>query len=135
MSAPDEHMMRPIRQLTRFMATLDDLQLDNVFHDDLTIIENFAPYVFRGPDAAAAWRAGFREHAEGLTGLVPEFAEAQDFSQTGDRVYFVLPTRWTGESAKRPFTERGGWSFVLAPSGTRWRIAAYAWSVIEICPL
>jgi hypothetical protein len=135
MTTPDEAMLAPIRRLTRFMATLDDSQLEGVFADDLTVIENFAPYIFRGPEAAAAWRVGFREHAEGLSGLVPEFGEAQDFSQTGDQVYFVLPTRWTGESRKRPFTEKGGWSFVLTPNGTGWRIAAYAWSVIEICPL
>lgn len=135
MTAPDEAMLAPIRRLALFMATLDESQLEGVFADDLTIIENFAPYIFRGPQAADAWRVGFREHAQGLSGLVPEFGEAQDFSKTDDRVYFVLPTRWTGESRKRPFTEQGGWSFVLAPRDGGWRIAAYAWSVIELRPL
>ncbi|HTP77988.1 MAG TPA: hypothetical protein VMJ73_13540 [Rhizomicrobium sp.] len=135
MSGPDEAMLAPVMRLAQFMATLDESCLEGLFDDDLTIIENFAPYVFRGPYAAAAWQAGFREHAEGLSGLVPAFGEPQDFSRTGERVYFVLPTRWTGESRKRPFTEQGGWSFVLSPHGRRWRIAAYAWSVIEIRPL
>ncbi len=135
MTEPDEAMMAPIRLLARFMATLDDSNLEGVFAGDLTIIENFAPYVFRGAGAADAWRAGFREHAEGLSGLTPEFEPSQDFSRTGNQVYFVLPTRWTGESRKRPFTEKGGWSFVLVPSDGGWRIAAYAWSVIELRPL
>lgn len=135
MSEPDEDMMSPIRRLARFMSTLDDSNLMDVFADDLTIVENFAPFLFRGEGAAKAWRAGFIEHARTLKDLVPEFGVAQDFGREGKTVYCVLPTTWIGKSHGRPFIEKGGWSFILTHGTGKWRIAAYAWSVIEIRPL
>lgn len=135
MSEPDEDMMAPIRRLVGFMATLDDSKLEGVFAEDLTIVENFAPFHFRGDGAAQAWRAGFVEHASTLSDLVCEFGAAQDFSLEDQTAYFVQPTRWSGKSHGRPFTELGGWSFILTHRTGRWRIAAYAWSVIEIRPL
>jgi hypothetical protein len=135
MSEPDEDMMAPIRHLAWFMATLEDSNLAEVFADDLTIVENFAPFLFRGDGAARAWRAGFIEHARTLSDLVPAFGTAQDFSRDDQMAYFVLPTTWTGKSHGRPFCEKGGWSFLLTHATGHWRIAAYAWSVIEIRPL
>jgi hypothetical protein len=132
MNEPDEAMLTPVRRLAHFMATLDDSFLTDVFADDLTIVENFAPYLFRGVGAAQTWRAGFRDHAQTLSDLVPEFEAAQEFSRTGETIYFVLPTRWSGKSQGRPFAETGAWSFILTLRAGEWRIAAYAWAVIEI---
>lgn len=129
MSGPDAAMMLPIRAITDFMAMLDDARVDGVFADDAIVVENFAPYVFRGADAVARWRAGFREHAATLAGLKVAFGPAQDFSRDGDTAYFVLPTTWTGTTKGKPFEEEGGWSFVLARAGAGWRIACYAWAV------
>jgi hypothetical protein len=135
MSKPDAGMMAPIRRLARFMVTLHESNLAGVFADDLTIVENFAPFLFRGDGAAQRWRAGFIEHARTLSALAPAFDAAQDFSREDQTAYFVLPTTWTGKSHGRPFIEKGGWSFILTHTTGEWRIAAYAWSVIEIRPL
>ena len=135
MNEPDEAMLAPVRRLARFMATLDDSNLVDVFADDLTIVENFAPYLFRGDGAAEAWRAGFVDHSLTLRDLVASFDAAQDFNRDGKTAYFVLPTTWTGKSHGRPFIEKGGWSFILTLGTGDWRIAAYAWSVIDIRPL
>jgi hypothetical protein len=128
-AAPDAVMMLPVRALVEFMATLDDALLADVFAADTVIVENFAPYVFRGPDATARWRAGFREHAATLAGLIVTFGTAQDFSVDGDTAYFVLPTTWTGRTREKPFREEGGWAFVLERRGEGWRVACYAWAV------
>ena len=119
-------MMGPARALAAFMATLDDRHLEGLFADDVAIVENFAPYIFRD---VARWREGFRAHAAHLSGLMSSFGTAQDFSRTGERVYFVLPTTWQGLSKGRAFEEHGGWSFVLAQRNQLWTIAAYAWAV------
>ena len=129
MSAPDRAMMAPIRAIADFMATLDDAPVEKIFTDDPVIVENFAPYVFRGPSTVSRWREGFRQHAATLSELSNAFGPAQDFSRSGDTVYFVLPTTWTGRTAGKPFEERGGWSFVLTRQGADWRVACYAWAV------
>ena|ERR1700761_1824721 len=129
---PDEAMMASVRAVAEFMATLDDARLADIFADDVVIVENFAPYVFRGDDAIARWRSGFHEHAETLDGLTVTFGAAQDFSSDGETAYFVLPTTWKGRSNGWPFEEDGGWAFVLKKQAGRWKIAAYAWAVTDL---
>ncbi len=126
---PDDAMMVPVRAVADFMRTLDAASIAGVFVDDVVIVENFAPYIFRGPSAAARWQAGFREHAATLSDLRNSFGEALDFSSDGDTAYFVLPTVWTGQIRGKPFAEEGGWAFVLERQGEGWRIASYAWAV------
>jgi hypothetical protein len=126
---PDAAMMAAVGAIAEFMVTLDDARIASAFADDPIIVENFAPYVFRGPSAVARWREGFRQHAATLSELKNTFGPAQDFSRTGDAVYFVLPTTWTGRTGGKPFEEQGGWSFVLEWRGEAWRVVCYAWAV------
>ncbi len=127
-----EKMQVPVQALVQFMATGDETDLRDAFASDgLVIVENFAPFVFQGPGAFERWRDGFREHATAgdLTELQHSFGPAQDVSLEGDTAYFVLPTTWTGRAHGRPFSEDGGWAFVLVRDQGRWRIRSYAWAV------
>jgi len=113
------------------MRTLDADRLTNAFTSFPVIIENFAPYLFRGEDASERWRKGFRARARALelTDLAVRFGKAQDFSQTGERAFFSLPTTWTGKAYGAAFRETGGWAFVLDREDGGWRIRSYAWAV------
>jgi hypothetical protein len=125
-------MLEPIEILIRFVGNGDDAGLDEAFADSgVVIVENFAPFVFEGPDAVERWREGFGRHrdVDGLSDLHHGFAPAQDFARDGRTAYFVLPTTWTGKAHGRPFSEDGGWAFVLEEHGDRWRIRCYAWAV------
>lgn len=125
---PDEAMMAPVTALARYMGHVNGSVLPPVFTDDgLVIVENFAPYIFDGKDAAAHWDAGYRKHVERLKDLQCEFGKAHDFDRNADRVYFVLPTTWRGIQPESRFEEHGAWAFVLAKSSGQWRILAYGW--------
>lgn len=129
---PAKEIMVPVEAVARFMATSDAQALAEAFATDgLVMVENFPPFLFTGPDAFACWRDGFRAHAErnGLSDLAWRFGKAQDFTRDGDRVFFVLPTEWSGKAHGQPFKERGGWAFVLDEVDGRWRIRSYAWAV------
>lgn len=129
---PTAAMMEPVQGLVAFMSTLRRGEQPTVFaRRGLCIIENFSPYVFCGLQAAANWSAGFRAHAaqDDLAELAATFGEAHDFSQSGKRVYFSLPTTWTGLTHGKHFEERGAWSFVLEQESAGWRIAGYGWGV------
>lgn len=132
--SPDEAMMRPIRILAHFMESPPASHVPSVFaSSDVVIIENFAPYIFAGPNTVVHWEAGFRQHFdEGkLSGLVVKFREPLDFSRDGDRASFTLPAVWNGKSGQQRFTETGAWSFVLLRAGGEWRVLAYTWGVID----
>src|SRR5262245_64670506 len=96
-AAPDPAMLELATRVARFIATLDDADIAGVFADrDVVIIENFAPYRFEGPNAVANWAAGMREHRVDTANLVHAFGTPQDFSRSGDRAFFALPTTWKG---------------------------------------
>ena len=129
---PTAAMMEPVHGLVTFMSTLRRGEQPTVFaRRGVCIIENFAPFLFCGPQAAANWSAGFRSHAgaDNLKNLVATFGEAHDFSQSGGRAYFSLPTTWTGLTAGKNFEEHGAWAFVLEQETAGWRIVGYGWGV------
>jgi hypothetical protein len=132
---PSAAMMAPVVQLATFMSRLPPAEHASSFaRQGVCIVENFAPFVFCGRDAVSRWEAGFRSHASDLTELSATFGAAHDFSQSGGRVYFSLPTTWTGLASGRHFEEHGVWAFVLqnAPGAARdaeWRILSYGWGV------
>ena len=125
-------MLVPLQAVARFMATGRDDGLREAFAaDEVVIVENFPPFLFTGSSAFDRWRDGFRAHAErnGLSELQWRFGEPQDFARDGDRAFFTLPTTWSGRAHGRPFSEHGGWAFVLEEADRRWRIRGYAWAV------
>ena len=127
---PDADMLATVERVARFMETLDAANLNATFADHgVTIIENFAPFVFTGPGAVESWTKEFRAHAEGFAQLHHTFGTAQDFGRSGDRAFFSLPTTWTGLNHGKRFSENGGWAFVLLKQNDGWRIQNYAWAV------
>jgi ketosteroid isomerase-like protein len=131
--SPDNAMMAPVTALANYMAHVAGAVAPPVFMENgLVIVENFAPYIFFGKDAAARWDAGYRHHALGrLKDLKFRFGVAHDFDRAGDRVYFVLPTTWRGTYEDGRFEEHGAWSFVLEKLSGQWRISAYTWGVTD----
>jgi hypothetical protein len=129
---PTTDMMQPVRELATFMSTLPRDQHPTVFaRNGLCIVENFAPYLFCGRDAALGWERGFRAHAadEALSALSAHFDDAHDFNRSGRRCYFSLPTTWTGLTHGRRFEEHGAWAFVIERHGAGWRILGYGYGV------
>jgi len=131
---PSDAMLASAGKLARFMSALPRGHAARLFAArGVCIVENFAPFIFRGERAVARWEAGFRAHAaeEALTGIEARFGPAYDFSEAGGRAYFSLPTTWTGLTHGRRFEEHGAWAFVLERHGNGWRIKAYGWGVTQ----
>jgi len=127
-------MMRPIDELRQAMERYATSAPPDVFASrGLTIVENFPPYLFEGKTADSRWWAGFVAHAHDgkLKQLRATFAAAYDFNASGDRVFFTLPTTWTGYTDGKRFEERGGWAFVLVRESRGWRILSYGWAVTQ----
>lgn len=128
---PTAAMLQPVHELVEFMRALPAGRHPRVFAHGLCIVENYAPFLFCGAGAAAAWEAGFRAHAAGdeLGDLTAAFGARQDFAVAGRRAYFSLPTTWTGLTHGRRFEEHGAWAFVLERQAGAWRIKGYGWGV------
>jgi len=130
---PDSAMMAPIERVAAFITSGGVGSAVEAFAgSDVTILENFAPYLFTGDTAVETWTLGMQAHLSGLTGLRHQFGQPHNFSRAGDRVFLSLPTQWSGFIGGRAFTERGGWCFVLTKQAHEWRIRNYGWAVTEL---
>lgn len=127
---PDTAMIESAKRVADFIESGGAAPLAGTFAArDVTIIENFPPYVFEGAGAVARWSEQMRAHLLGISSLRHSFGRARDFSRTGGEVYFSLPTTWHGLNHGKPFTESGGWAFVLTKQNGAWRVRSYGWSV------
>ena len=129
---PDAPMLASVERLARFIGAGGEGSAADIFATgDVTIIENFAPYLFSGAGAVQAWTSGMRAHLAGLSELRHRFGQPHNFSRSGDQVFFSLPTHWSGLARGKAFSEAGGWCFVLVGQHGAWRIRDYGWAVIE----
>jgi hypothetical protein len=130
---PEPAMMAPIERVAEFIASGGvGLPVAAFAGSDVTILENFAPYLFTGPVAVETWALGMQAHLSGVTTLRHRFGQPHNFSRSADQVFLSLPTEWSGFIDGRSFTERGGWCFVLTKQGHEWRVRNYGWAVTEI---
>jgi hypothetical protein len=126
-------MMDPVERLAEFIASGGAGSPEEAFAgSDVTILENFAPYLFAGDAAVETWALGMKAHLSGVTALRHRFSQPHNFSRSGDQVFLSLPTEWSGLIDGTAFTESGGWCFVLTKEGHEWRIRNYGWAVTEI---
>jgi hypothetical protein len=127
---PEAPMLAAADRIASFIRSGGTAPIADAFEArDVTILENFPPFLFRGPSAVLEWSNGMRAHLVGLSDLEHKFGRACDFSQTGDIAYFSLHTTWSGRNRGRPFREEGGWAFVLRHRQGEWRVQNYAWAV------
>ncbi|MGA7713826.1 MAG: hypothetical protein WCA81_18175 [Rhizomicrobium sp.] len=128
--SPEPEMLEATAHVARFMETLNETALHHVFADrGVTIIENFAPYIFADKGAVGRWATAYCTHAAGISKLKHSFGAPQDYSLDGDVAFFTLPTTWRGTKDGANFSEQGGWAFVFVRQSGHWRIQGYGWAV------
>lgn len=134
-NGPTPAMLAPVQALATCMARALPAGCALPFaHRGVTIQENFAPFIYAGAGVVERWRRGFMTHLEsgGDQNLQFRFGAPQDLDRSAGRVYFTLPTVWTGVSRGRHFEETGAWSFVLVEDAGRFLILGYAWGVTDL---
>ena len=134
MSGPDASMLAPVEKIARFIAGGGDENLSAFADGDVTILENFAPHLFRGQGAVTRWAQAMRAHTSTLSDMRHSFGAAQDFSGGATQAFYSLPTHWRGKSNGQAFAEDGGWAFLLVRQRGEWRVQSYAWAATRLVP-
>lgn len=100
------------------------------FTDDVSIVEDLAPYRWQGPHAGAEWlEAMFRNGQKmGVSEILMHLGNPKRVEVTGDRAYEVIPGVVTLKGKGRSLRESGSLTFALRKEGADWKIAAFSWS-------
>lgn len=126
--------MRPIRQfLDGINAGNIDSAMAAYVHGDITIIDEFAPHVWMGPDAPHAWLDDYAKDsaAKGLTEGHVRYGRPARGEVEADAAYLIVPTLYTFKLNGTPMAEEGQMTFVVNHEASGWKIKGWTWSGVK----
>ncbi|MBC5800898.1 MAG: hypothetical protein GIX03_03725 [Candidatus Eremiobacteraeota bacterium] len=122
--------MATAQRLIGSLNAQDTTTLRKICTASATVVDDFPPYTWSGPDACRRWFAALQKSlsATGTTGLkvteaTPVFSDA-----TPSRTYIVLAMRLSMNVKHKTASQAGDWTLVLHKRGSTWRVATAAWA-------
>ena len=96
--------------------------------DDVTIVEDLAPFCWHGPTAASEWMLAMFVNAQsaGLTGVVMELGEPTRVEVDSAHAYAIFGGRLVCSGTGPPLRSTGNLTFALAKDGARRLIRAFS---------
>ena len=104
--------------------------------DGALIIDEFAPYVWGGPDSVQKWAGDYTKDAEarGVTGGRMDYGKPIHAASDGSSAYIVLPTTYRFSQKGTKMAGPGSMTFVMNRVGAEWKIASWTYSGAEPAP-
>jgi ketosteroid isomerase-like protein len=96
----------------------------------ITIIDEFAPHRWVGPNAAHEWAADYDKHATatGVTDGLVKYDLPTRSVVDGDTAYVIIPALYTYKEHGQPMAEEGQMTFVLHAETAGWKIQGWTWT-------
>jgi hypothetical protein len=137
LAAAPADVMVPIRQFVDGFNKGDTASAYAAYEKgNITIVDEFSPHRWTGPNAAHAWAADYEKHATatGVTeGLVKYDAPTRTEIE-GDLAYVIIPTVYLYKEHGKPIAEEGQATFVLHAEQSGWKIRSWTWSGVKPHP-
>ena len=129
-SGPDPEVMATVQASLDAGQSGDIGKLRDQYAPDCTFIDEFAPFLWRGPHAIDGYFAsGYRmyqetQHRDGKTTVKrPAFVYV-----SGDLAFVVEPLTGTSTVRGRPYRQQGSFAYTLARIDGRWKITSQTWT-------
>ena len=102
----------------------------------ITIVDEFAPNLWTGADAAHHWAEDYDKHAQatGVSDGSVTYDKPTRVEVAGDFAYVVLPTVYHYKEHGKPTQEEGQMTFVLNREGGHWKIRGWTWTGVKPHP-
>jgi ketosteroid isomerase-like protein len=100
------------------------------FSDDVTIIEDLAPFRWDGPNAGPEWMLAMWENAQrnNVSAIMMKISPPTRIEIEGGAAYAVVPGLLTYEGVESALRSDGLLTFSLKASGEQWLINGLTWS-------
>jgi hypothetical protein len=99
----------------------------------ITIVDEFAPHIWTGPDAAQQWADAYDKHAKatGVTDGKVTYGKPTRTEVEGDVAYVVLPTVYLYKEHGSELREEGQMTVVLNREASGWKIRSWTWTGVK----
>jgi hypothetical protein len=96
----------------------------------ITIVDEFAPHLWTGPNAAHDWADAYDKHAQvtGVTDGKVTYGKPTRVEQVADAAYVVIPTVYLYKEHGKPIKEEGQMTAVLNRESGAWKIRGWTWT-------
>jgi len=129
---PNPQVMAPIQQFLDAFNKGDTAGAAKTHLSDagLTIIDEVAPYMWRGAKAFDAWGAALDADAKARTMTEPVvvLSGSPRTEVSGDQAYVAVPVVYTFKQAGVAMRENAQMTFVLKRGAAGWLIHGWAWT-------
>lgn len=130
--APDAQLMAPIQ---KFLDAFNkgDAAAAAATHsatEDLAIMDEVPPYLWRGPQAFQAWSADLDSDAKkrGITDQAVTIGAPTREETTGTQAYVVVPSVYDFKERGVAMRETAQMTFVLKKGASGWLIHGWTWT-------
>jgi ketosteroid isomerase-like protein len=99
----------------------------------ITIVDEFAPHVWTGPDAAHQWADAYDRHAKatGVTDGRVSYGKPTRTEVEGDTAYVIMPTVYLYKEHGSELREEGQMTVVLNREASGWKIRSWTWTGVK----
>lgn len=99
----------------------------------VTIVDEFAPHIWTGTDAARHWADAYDKHAQatGVTDGKVTYGKPTRMEVVGDLAYVILPTKYSYKEHGKAWQEEGQMTVVLNREAGVWKIRSWTWSGVK----
>jgi hypothetical protein len=108
--------------------------LNSYFKPNAVVVDEFAPYVWVGRDAAIRWwhdlgKLNAKTHVTNVHLVIQKFTQV---NVANNRAYVVARLLITWGDHGHPWREIGLWALTVQRRGTDWKIASASWATESI---
>lgn len=133
-SARQDDVTAPVRQFIDGFNTGDvQSAFAQYANGAVTIVDEFAPHIWTGPDAAHQWADAYDKHAQatGVTDGKVTYGKATRIEVDGSVAYVIVPTVYVYKEHGKPLREEGQMTVVLNHEAGGWKIRSWTWSGVK----
>ena len=129
-SAEQADALLPLHQFVEAMNKGDLKAAFAACGDDMSIIDNVAPYGWSGQGACEKWADAQQADStkKGITDVVFEIGEATRFELSDGNAYAVLPAGYTFSEKGKPGRVQGTLTAALRKGPTGWHMTGFAFA-------
>lgn len=129
---PDPQLMAPVQKFLEAFNKGDvaGAAAAHLVDEDLVIIDEVAPHLWRGPQAFQTWGADLAAHDKklGMTDQKVTIGKPAVAEATGEFAYVVVPATYTFKQAGKPMREPAHMTFALKKTAGGWLIHGWTWT-------